>query len=439
MRQCLPSELIHVSCSVETDSTHHTAVLLTCATAKKIDATTLSADQQPVFAITPDKCTLGPKEATTFTLSLFSSRPGSMTETLVCTATTTGASKTSSSSNTKRVFEVAAKADVAAPLLDFSSRSMRFEYSHTHGSCPEPMTQLLTIRNVSKLPLAFSLKTAVPFAVEPCALELQPGGSQAVAVTLDPDFRHDMQSQLVKQKLLVTYSDNPQKDSVELVGDIQFPNLTFDSSALDFGCVLSDSTRRMVVTLTNPTKVAARYSWAWLKPDATAGSSSAIDGGLSSATVGSAASNSSSSRFGPAPPPSQLFDILPIAGTVAPGQCERVEFAFFGFPGVKAAATAVCHVEDGPDYKMQLSGESSSIKYAVEPLFFDCGMQTYDRPVERDLWVSGVQAVYMLVKAAADSSVVLQLQGTAMAASGSFKGLLWQPTAGFRNAGWYQQ
>jgi hypothetical protein len=38
--------------------------------------------------------------------------------------------------------------------------------------------------------------------------------------------------------------------------------------------------------------------------------------------------------------------------------------------------------------QLLLSGESSTIKYAVEPTFVDCGTQAYDRAVDRDLWVS---------------------------------------------------
>lgn len=38
--------------------------------------------------------------------------------------------------------------------------------------------------------------------------------------------------------------------------------------------------------------------------------------------------------------------------------------------------------------QLALTGESSSIKFAVEPQFFDLGLTPYDRPVERDLHIS---------------------------------------------------
>lgn len=52
------------------------------------------------------------------------------------------------------------------------------------------------------------------------------------------------------------------------------------------------------------------------------------------------------------PPPSQLFDILPIEGTLEAGQTEQVDFSFYAYPGVKASATAVCAVANGPSYEV---------------------------------------------------------------------------------------
>ena len=52
------------------------------------------------------------------------------------------------------------------------------------------------------------------------------------------------------------------------------------------------------------------------------------------------------------PPAVQLFDILPIKGSLRPGESEVVNFSFFAFPGVKASAVAMCQVEGGPTYNV---------------------------------------------------------------------------------------
>lgn len=112
-----------------------------------------------------------------------------------------------------------------------------------------------------------------------------------------------------------------------------------------------------------PKLVPALHAWAmqppqWMErhctPSLSAGRSSVC--GLTAACLHSnafaLADSPGTSRPSAAPQPRQLFDILPIRGCLAPGESEQVEVSFFAFPGVKAAATAVCHVQDGPDYQV---------------------------------------------------------------------------------------
>jgi hydrocephalus-inducing protein len=131
---------------------------------------------------------------------------------------------------------------------------------HT-GTCCCPV---LCCRNVSKLPLQFTVKATSPFSVEPSALSLQPGESAPLVFSFDPDFRHDLVSQSIKQRCLISYPDNPQKDWLELSGIIDFPNLLFDATCVDFGCVLMDSMRRVSVGMSNPGRVPVEYNWSWL-------------------------------------------------------------------------------------------------------------------------------------------------------------------------------
>jgi hypothetical protein len=45
------------------------------------------------------------------------------------------------------------------------------------------------------------------------------------------------------------------------------------------------------------------------------------------------------------------------------------------------------------DWQVSLTGESNSIKYEVSPQFFDCGLQPYDRALERELHISNTGKV----------------------------------------------
>lgn len=44
-------------------------------------------------------------------------------------------------------------------------------------------------RNVSKVPLAFSLRTAPPFSLDASSFELQPGEAAGVTVAFDPNYK----------------------------------------------------------------------------------------------------------------------------------------------------------------------------------------------------------------------------------------------------------
>ena len=70
----------------------------------------------------------------------------------------------------------------------------------------------------------------------------------------------------------------------------------------------------------------------------------------------------------------QLYDIHPLFGHLNPGDSETVAFTFFGHVGVKAEVTALCEVEGGPVYELQLSGEASNMHYNINRTEIDLGL-----------------------------------------------------------------
>jgi len=102
---------------------------------------------------------------------------------------------------------------------------------------PQPTQPHLLIRNVSKVPLSFALRTAPPFALDVPALSLQPGEGATVVVAFDPNYKRDLHSHLAKQKLAVSYTDNPQTDALELIGEVEFPNLVVEAQVRGCFCL----------------------------------------------------------------------------------------------------------------------------------------------------------------------------------------------------------
>ncbi|GIL73964.1 hypothetical protein Vretifemale_3957, partial [Volvox reticuliferus] len=336
---------------------------------KKFELSLIAPEMHPVFNISPDKVQLGPKEAATFTITGNALLPGEVREQLVCSGTFGNSNK-----GARRVFETVMRADVATPFLHFSERLLHFRHVYKKGVAVESQTRPLTIKNISPLPLTFTLRPSPPFTVDRTSWVLDLEESGTVNITFDPNFKEDLQSIQTRTKLQVVYADNPQRDAVDLHGDIDFPNLSFEMHTIDFGSVLLDTTRRVPVRVTNSSNVDVVYAWAW-------------DKGSVQEDVNSVASMSM--RQGrPKPPPTQLFDVMPIRGVLRPGEAETMTFSFFAYPGVRASCAAVCQVEGGPAYAVHLSGESNNIKYSVEPQMLDFGIQLYDRTVERELTLS---------------------------------------------------
>ena len=80
-------------------------------------------------------------------------------------------------------------------------------------------------------------------------------------MSFHPGFLGDRASGTHESPLQITYKEHPQQDKVKLHGELCFPNLIFDMAKVDLGCALNDTPRSLVVTITNPSRVEARYTW----------------------------------------------------------------------------------------------------------------------------------------------------------------------------------
>jgi hydrocephalus-inducing protein len=145
--------------------------------------------------------------------------------------------------------------------------------------------------------------------------------SSIINVFFDPNYAGDKQSDTIKQKLVLTYKEHPQKDAIDLFGAINFPNISLDSNKVDFGAVLNGSEKRQSLVMTNSSKIDADFSWSFV-----------------------VAGQEELERI------SSLFDVLPFRGTLKPGQSETTEFVFKGAVDQVAKAKIVCQVDGGPEY-----------------------------------------------------------------------------------------
>ncbi|KAH8070819.1 hypothetical protein JL721_4732 [Aureococcus anophagefferens] len=306
----------------------------------------------PTFTVVPEEVELRPRTAAIFTFRGYSTHKGLLEEKMVCET------RVHKEKQSKPVFYTTVKADVIEPLLSFSSPSLGFAHDHEPDVPIQPQSQALTLKNNAVLPLVFALRCAVPFSVDAWEHTLEPDEETTVR-DFDPGYKGDRQSQKLDTRLTVAYHQHPQRDSVGLVGEINFPNLHFEYSVVNFGCILNDTTMTMRVRVTNCSKVETAFSWAFLEDEE--------------------ASKATSTTKKPYIPINQVFDILPIRSRLKPGEVEDVDFIYYGHAGRKFKGTCLCEVEGGPEYNIVLLGEASTVGYKLDRASLDFGNVLYTK------------------------------------------------------------
>ncbi len=64
---------------------------------------------------------------------------------------------------------------------------------------------------------------------------------------------------------------------------------------------------------------------------------------------------------------------MPLYGVLQPGETQRFSFSFYAHTGISVQGRAICKVEGGPDYFVDLSGGANVISYQLdtEPIKFE--------------------------------------------------------------------
>lgn len=55
------------------------------------------------------------------------------------------------------------------------------------------------------------------------------------------------------------------KDSVDLIGTVCYPNLTFEQSAIDFGCIQNNASKKIYMAMTNTSELTVAYNWVFVE------------------------------------------------------------------------------------------------------------------------------------------------------------------------------
>lgn len=368
----------------------------------------------PVFSVVPDTLLLDGKCAFRFIFNASSPRPGSLVDTLTCNELCGDDRKG------KTIFKAELSGNFVLPILQLSATSVSFRYLWERHCPLHPLSEPLVLKNISPLEVRFFIKVQPPFYVNVDTVFLRPHEDIEIRVEFDPAFKVDRVCGTVKQKLSIVYQDHPQRDHVGLIGEVIFPNLTLGANKLDFGSVLNETTKQMTITMGNPNALPVNYQWSFVE-DADLNDEELARREQSTGTSAFAGTlmspgNSHTSGFNrqgsPSAPSSvapeghrtsvsqapkkmsmkpalvdinQIFDILPIMGTLEPGHTQDITFTYYGMRNQKFDVTAVCQTEGGPEYEVALKGQASKLDFYLDKTELDFGEVPYTEVQEREV------------------------------------------------------
>jgi hydrocephalus-inducing protein len=157
--------------------------------------------------------------------------------------------------------------------------------------------------------------------------------------------------------------DHPHRDMIELIGELCFPNLTFETQNLNFGSILCETTKKMNIKIQNVSEMSFSYQWNFLEEE------------MDNFSI------------------NEVFDILPLSGYLQPGESENVEFIYNSVANHKGKAIAVCHVEGGPDYEVTLEGDQSLIAYKISSNLLEFGEVRFCDWVQKEFYIENTGKV----------------------------------------------
>ncbi|EDV21657.1 uncharacterized protein TRIADDRAFT_30117, partial [Trichoplax adhaerens] len=354
---------------------------------------------RPIFNIKPDKLVLHPGQSTEIILSGYSDNPQPVKETLICHAIigqTTGKEK---------IMQVDVIADFIAPVLEFSQRTISFSLIKTPSTILKPMYEQISMKNISSLPVTAQLSVDYPFhmlldskkEVSIVTVVLEPNEEKDLTIKFDPAYRQDSFTRRLDSRIEISYQEHPQQDYVNLKSQVYFPNLEFESTNIDFGCILNDTEVVRYITITNDSPTQVKYRWSFIQhsTDEMNGKISTNmlenehldimdeDKDIDDSEIELDKMNKIKLKYDSIDDSQmriqEVFDILPLYSVLQPGESQRIQLTFYGHTYVNSKAIAVCHVEGGPDYHITLTGSASIVSYQFDKKIVDYGKQLYDQ------------------------------------------------------------
>ncbi|XP_072403680.1 hydrocephalus-inducing protein homolog [Chiloscyllium punctatum] len=234
----------------------------------------------PTFKVRPLRMDLRPGRSDVLTLEGESNGPMVVDGQLICDAII------GQQSGKQRIMRVNVHCEFIAPVLELSPKHLNFRVEKPKHVKLVPQYTPLTLKNISPLPLTLILKMEGPFGIIESmdrettiiskTVKLDANEHLELLIQFDPSYKDDLHSRVIEEILTIRYLEHPHVDYVVLRGEVHFPNLHFETSVVDFGCIINDTEVVRYVEMTNCSPLPVKYRWSFRAVDPLEWSSSPV-------------------------------------------------------------------------------------------------------------------------------------------------------------------
>ncbi|NXW23792.1 HYDIN protein, partial [Circaetus pectoralis] len=220
----------------------------------------------PVFKLRPLRMELMPGKTMEMMLEGSSSTPQVVKERLLCHAIV------GSRAGKAQIMQVDVTCEFIAPILQMSSREITFRVEKQPSDVLTLQYKPLSLKNISSLPLSIVLTLEQPFLI--CDADQQPlsavpmkleiGEELHLSIRFNPAYEEDLGIRVVEKALKIQFLEHPHEEQVTIRGEVYFPNLHIETTALDFGCILNDTEEVRYIEMTNCSPLLVQYHWSFL-------------------------------------------------------------------------------------------------------------------------------------------------------------------------------
>lgn len=95
-------------------------------------------------------------------------------------------------------------------------------------------------------------------------MKLEIGEELHLSIRFNPAYEEDLGIRVVEKALKIQFLEHPHEEQVTIRGEVYFPNLHIETTALDFGCILNDTEDVRYIKMTNCSPLLVHYHWSFL-------------------------------------------------------------------------------------------------------------------------------------------------------------------------------